>query len=107
MRNRHETWKSCICKDYGRRFNVWHIPTEKNNKTGHPAVFPISLAKDHIISWSNKGDLVFDPFLGSGTTRIAAHDLNRQFVGCEIDKSYFDRQEERFKKHTAQLRLDF
>lgn len=104
-RNRNETWKSTICKQYGSRFNVWEIPSEKNNTTGHPAVFPLSLAKDHIRSWSNKDELVFDPFLGSGTTRIAAHDLYRQFVGCEIDKTYFDRQEERFKRHTAQGRL--
>lgn len=104
-RNRSETWKETICKQYGSRFNVWDIPSEKNNKTGHPAVFPLALAKDHIKSWSNKDDLVFDPFLGSGTTRIAAHDLYRQFVGCEIDKEYFDKQEERFKRHTAQGRL--
>lgn len=100
-----ETRKNVKVKEYGARFNVWHIPAEKSNKTGHPAVFPLALAKDHIRSWSNENDLVFDPFLGSGTTRIAAHDLYRQFVGCEIDKTYYDKQEERFKCHTAQGRL--
>lgn len=105
LKERSTTWKNVEIKEYGTRFNVWHISTEKNNTTGHPAVFPLSLAKDHIRSWSNKDDLVFDPFLGSGTTRIAAHDLYRRFVGCEIDKTYFERQEERFKRHTAQGRL--
>lgn len=106
IRNRNETWKNSVCKEYGRRFNVWHISTEKNNKTGHPAVFPLQIAKDHIRSWSNSGDLVFDPFLGSGTTRLAAYDLGRSFIGTEIDPEYFEKQEERFKRHTAQPRLD-
>lgn len=106
IRNRNETWKNCVCKEYGRRFNVWHIPSEKNNKIGHPAVFPIGLASDHIKSWSNAGDTVFDPFLGSGTTRIASWDLKRNFIGCEIDKGYFDKQEERFKNHIRQISLE-
>ena len=91
--------------EYGRRFNVWQISEEKNNQTGHPAVFPIALARDHIISWSNEGDTVLDPFLGSGTTRIAAYDLNRNFIGYEISKEYFEKQEERFAQHTAQMNL--
>lgn len=91
--------------EYGRRTNVWKINAEKNNKTGHPAVFPIQLAMDHIRSWSNEGDTVLDPFLGSGTTRLAAYDLNRNFIGYEIDKTYFDLQEERFAKYTAQQNL--
>lgn len=89
----------------GRRFNVWRISAEKHNITGHPAVFPLKLAKDHILTWSNEGDVVMDPFLGSGTTRIAAYDTGRQFVGFEIDKDYFDKQEERFRAHTAQMSL--
>ena len=104
-RNRNETWKSSVCKEFGRRFNVWEIPSEKNNKTGHPAVFPYAIAHDHILSWCNEGDIVLDPFLGSGTTRIAAYDLNRNFIGYEIDKEYFDKQEERFAKHAEQLNL--
>lgn len=102
---RTQTWKKCICKEFGSRFNVWRMPTEKNNRTGHPAVFPYSLARDHIISWSNEGDVVLDPFLGSGTTRIAAYDSGRQFIGYEISKEYFDKQEERFEAHTAQISL--
>lgn len=105
LKERSSTWKEKVCKDMGSRFNVWKINTEKNNKTGHPAVFPYNLAKDHIVSWSNERDIVLDPFLGSGTTRIAAYDLNRQFIGYEISKEYFEKQEKRFAEHTAQQRF--
>lgn len=105
LRNRSETWKESVCKDFGVRFNVWEISTEKSNRTGHPAVFPLQLAEDHIKSWSNEGDTVMDPFLGSGTTRIAAYNLNRNFIGYEISKEYFDKQEERFARHSAQQNL--
>lgn len=103
--NRSKTWKESVCKDFGARFNVWEISAEKSNRTGHPAVFPLQLAEDHIKSWSNEGDMVMDPFLGSGTTRIAAYNLNRNFIGYEISKEYFDKQEERFDRHTAQQNL--
>jgi len=93
--------------DYGIRYNIWEMPPVVSNteRTGHPAQFPVRLAQDHIKSWSNDGDTVLDPFLGSGTTRIAAYDLNRNFIGYEISKEYFDKQEERFNAHTAQQSL--
>lgn len=94
-----------IQADYGARFNVWEMPSEKNNTTGHPAVFPYNLARDHILSWSNENDIVLDPFLGSGTTRLAAYDTGRQFIGYEISKEYFDKQEKRFEEHAAQMNM--
>lgn len=105
LRGRSATWKEVVCKENGCRFNVWDINTEKQNKTGHPAVFPLRLATDHILSWSDEGDLVLDPFLGSGTTRIAAYETHRNFIGYEISKEYFDKEEARFAEHTAQLRF--
>lgn len=94
-----------ICvNEFSRRNNWWYIPVGVNT-TSHPAVFPSSLARDHILSWSNEGDTVLDPFLGSGTTRIAAYDLNRKFIGFEISEEYFRKQEERFARHTAQMNL--
>jgi len=51
-------------------------------------MFPEKLVHDHIISWSNEGDLVYDPFLGSGTTGKVALELNRQFIGSEISAEY-------------------
>jgi DNA modification methylase len=56
----------------------------------HPAIFPLQLVTDHILSWSNKGDTIFDPFLGSGTTIIAAINLSRKFIGIEKDSAYID-----------------
>lgn len=99
--------KGKIYGEYGIRYNIWEIPPVSSNteRTGHPAQFPVRLATDHIKSWSNDGDTVLDPFLGSGTTRIAAYDLNRSFIGFEIDKTYFEMQEERFNKHISQINL--
>jgi len=74
--------------------NVWDINCGymRNSKDivsyKHPAIFPEQLAKDHIISWSNESDVVFDPFSGSGTTWKMAEKLNRKFIGCEIAAEY-------------------
>lgn len=67
--------------------NIWEIAIARN-KTEHPAVFPEKLAHDHILSWSNEGDLVLDPFCGSGTTGIAAVKLNRNFIGIDKVEEY-------------------
>lgn len=80
----------------GARSNVWAYSTGFNKTTKdkeafkHPAMFPEQLAKDHIISWSNEGDTVFDPFMGSGTTGKMAKLLNRSFIGIELDQGYFE-----------------
>ena len=75
--------------EYGMRNNVWTLKTEKGvGKSGHPAPFPVQLAADHIASWTNTGDTVFDPFMGSGTTAVAAEMLGRKWVGCEISEEY-------------------
>lgn len=76
-------------KEYGARYNIWDIPGEKSNKTGHPAVFPEKLVTDHILTWSNPNDIVCDPFLGSGTTAVAAVKTERHYIGYEIDPGYF------------------
>ena len=84
-------------KEYGRRKNIWEYGVG-GGKTGHPAVFPESLAKDHIISWSNPIDIVFDPFMGSGTTGVACINTNRRFIGIELDKEYFEIAQNRIEK---------
>lgn len=78
-----------MATEYGQRFNVWDLQPVKSNKSGHPAPFPENLAHDHIISWSNQGDTVFDPFMGSGTTAVACKKTGRNFVGTEIDPTYY------------------
>ncbi len=74
--------------EYGQRFNIWDCGAAANHKIKHPAKFPESLVRDHMISWSNEGDLVFDPFMGSGTTAKVARDNNRNWVGSEISSEY-------------------
>lgn len=69
--------------------NIWEIAVAQN-KTEHPAVFPYQIAYDHIKSWSIEGDLVYDPFMGSGTTALAAVDLKRNWIGSEISEKYCD-----------------
>ena len=77
--------------EFSPRNNIWKYTVGFNiNEGKHPAVFPYQLAEDHILTWSNEGDLVFDPFTGSGTTASAALCNNRKFIGSEIDKTYFD-----------------
>lgn len=75
------------------RDNVWRYAVGNNNgddKVVHPAKFPEQLAADHIVSWSNPGDTVLDPFLGSGTTGKMAILAGRRFVGIEISDQYLD-----------------
>lgn len=69
--------------------NVWEFPVG-GNLTGHPAVFPLQLAIDHILTWTNENDLVYDCFMGSGTTAKAAIAANRKYIGSEISKEYYD-----------------
>lgn len=77
--------------EFSPRNNIWKYTVGFNiNEGKHPAVFPYQLAEDHILTWSNEGDLVFDPFTGSGTTASAALCNNRKFIGSEIDKTYYD-----------------
>ena len=89
-------WKSTgrIKGDKVVRGNIWRYPTGYMTTTkdkyafGHPAMFPEKLAEDHILSWSNPGDLVFDPFTGSGTTLKMAILNDRKFIGSEINPEY-------------------
>ena len=87
-----------VVKEYGSRFNYWLQNTEKMSKIyGHPATFPEKLAYDHILSWSNEGDTVLDTFMGSGTTGVACKNLNRNFIGIEIEPEYMKMAEQRLK----------
>ena len=78
--------------------NIWFYDVGKNDKTKHNAPFPEQLANDHIISWSNENDLIYDPFMGSGTTAKTAILNNRNWIGSEISNEYCNIVEERIKK---------
>ncbi len=76
--------------EMGQRGNIWRISPEMSNskRTTHPAVFPEALARDHIRSWSNEGDVVLDPFAGSFTTAKMARELGRRSIGIEVNEEY-------------------
>lgn len=82
--------------------NIWYMP--RSSKSGdaesrkHPATFPEQLAHDHIISWSNEGDTVFDPFMGSGTTGKMANELGRKFTGIEKVEEYYNIAQDRLSQ---------
>ena len=75
-------------------FNIYKLAVGNKNN-GHPAVFPEKLANDQIISWSNKGDLVLDPFCGSGTTCKMAVENDRNYIGIEISEEYVNISKQR------------
>jgi DNA modification methylase len=85
------------------QIGVWQFLYEKRDirdKSLHPATFPISLAKKLISLFTHAGELVIDPFVGSGTTLVAAQDLNRNAVGFDLNKNYIDLCESRLKQGT-------
>jgi site-specific DNA-methyltransferase (adenine-specific) len=86
--NSNRSKKGDKIQEFGIRFNVWDINNPGKSKNQHPATFPEALARDHIISWSNPGDLILDPFIGSGTTLKMAKELGRRAIGIEISEEY-------------------
>lgn len=76
------------------------ISTKDKIAYRHPAIFPEQLVYDQIYTWTNEGDLVYDPFMGSGTTAKVAHLMNRQWIGSEISKEYVEIACERLKEYT-------
>lgn len=92
-RDKDGNWKDSGSAGIGKpsvRSNVWKYAQQDADPqaSGHPAIFPEKLAKDHVASWSNPGDMVLDPFAGSGTTLKAAKELGRHFIGIEISPEY-------------------
>lgn len=102
----HTSWGECTMYDkegkvdtgkkikpvpeFSLRNNIWTYTTAcEKDKTGHPAVFPEQLVIDHIKSWTNEGDVVYDPFMGSGTTAKGCILTNRKYIGSEISPEYY------------------
>ena len=87
--------------------SIWNFSTESAKRVGHPAPFPVELPYRLIQLYSFKGDVVLDPFMGSGTTGIAALKAGRRYIGYEIDKQYYKRGEERLNAFKKQGVLEF
>lgn len=68
--------------------SIWDIPPESAKRVGHPAPFPVALAERVIRLYSYVGDVILDPFMGSGTTCVAARKLSRHYVGYDISEDY-------------------
>ena len=99
--------KSYISSEYGQRFNIWEVdPQRQRGENKHPAPFPLQIAHDHVVSWSNEGDTVLDPFLGSGTTGVACVNTGRDFIGIELDETYFGIAQDRIKEAQKETKDD-
>ncbi len=83
--------------------SVWEIPTESARRIGHPAPFPVALAERLIHLYTFEGDVVLDPFMGSGSTAVAAKKLGRHFVGYEINHEYIDIIHQRLDRTTPEI----
>jgi len=99
-----------IIKKEGRKTNVWDVACGSMNSKDkisfkHPATFPEKLANDHIISWSNEEDIVYDCFMGSGTTAKMCVLNNRKYIGSEISKEYVDIANKRLIIYKSQNKL--
>ena len=104
---KYETGKSERNKENVWMFEVGYMKTTKDKFAfQHPAMFPEQLAHDHIISWSNEGDIVFDPMCGSGTTCKMAKQLGRNFIGIDISEEYCEIARKRIAEHMQQLSID-
>lgn len=95
--NKSEVWEMWV------RYNIWDIPTEKSNKTWHPAVFPMQIPIDHINTWSNKWDLILDCFAWSWTTAVAAIETGRNYIVIEKEADYIEIIKKRVKNTTPPL----
>ena len=98
------TKKTFVLNKQRYKDNIWEIAIAQN-KTGHPAVFPEKLASEHIKTWSNDADLVYDPFMGSGTTAKSSHIYKRNWIGSEMSKEYVDLANNRLSIYLNQKTL--
>ena len=102
-----EKTRPIVVKERKNKPNVWGYYRGAGNSAfegsaafEHPAIFPEALALDHILSWSNRGDLVYDPFMGSGTTALMCEKAKRNWIGSEISAKYCDIIERRLSRTT-------
>ena len=101
--------KRGLLKPEKTRTNIWSYAVGRGGTTNdsiafqHPAVFPEKLASDHILSWSNPGELVLDPMCGSGTTCKMALLNNRRYIGIDVSEAYIALSQERLSNAASQI----
>lgn len=104
--------KDITVADFGKRTSVWRYANGKGFSSKdriasmHPAIFPESLARDHITSWSNPRDLILDPMVGSGTTAKLAYQLQRNYLGFDISQDYVDLAKKRLLQTQPPLPIE-
>lgn len=104
-----QDWYKDEGEQYGTRFNIWKYNVGAGYSTSdklaheHPAIFPEKLAQDHIITWSNEQEIIYDPFMGSGTVAKMCIKTNRNYVGSEISKEYCTLAEKRLKPYKQEI----
>ena len=86
----------------GTLSDVWKIPRERHQK-GHQAVMPTKLVRTILENFSAKGDTVYDPFMGAGTTAVIAEEMGRKWIGSEINPEYIEITHERIKRISSNL----
>jgi DNA modification methylase len=94
-----------LLNDFGIRENIWEYQQHTIDKINHPAMFPEKLVSDHIYSWSIQGDLIYDCFMGSGTTAKMAHIYKRNWIGSEISQEYVNIANKRLEPYLNQQTL--
>ncbi len=111
--SKHEQKRAKMAKPVKKqkiKGNIWEYVVGKNledqEAKGHPAPFPCELARDHIYSWSNPGDLILDPMCGSGTTCKVAYELRRKFIGIDISQEYCRIAKNRISNAQSQLSFE-
>lgn len=92
---------------YDTKFTYYITPLNSKDKKqyGHPTIKPLDIIKNLIINSSNEGDVILDPFMGSGTTGVACKKLGREFIGIEIDEKYYDLACKRINEENDETRL--
>jgi DNA modification methylase len=107
-KNEHQLGLKKIAKEYTEKTpdSILQFKPNSNSNIIHPTQKPVALYEWLLRNYAKQGDKILDTHLGSGSSRIAAYNLGFDFVGYEIDADYFKAQEERFRKHTAQIRFN-
>jgi adenine-specific DNA-methyltransferase len=92
-------------RPFNNQFRLTDVIDAKRKSSFHPTTKDGAVIEKLILTTTKENDLIFSPFLGSGTDRIAAHNTKRQIISCELDKNYYDQAEARYQEHIKQGRL--